>query len=315
MKIKSILCALLLMISSVASAQYLNVKMEDGTYRSFKTTPNMKVSFGDKAGAEVTEYAQILTVGGHTVAVKLADNTPTIAVSLFAYADEDFVKIKAWSAMNVALKCTRDDGVAVSAPETSGDFQIYTISDITKDVVVTVEYASWVEGNTINGYPCVRLAGLYWATENVEGSGGGYSPEYHDDTYGDYYQQEIDIALMAAQSWGEEGNHRWTLPSEKQWQALLDNCKCTWTGSYDYKGKQLKGLLVEGKKENGEEGNSIFLPAAGIYDVGDDIVNDQGFRGYYWSADDERYLDFYNGFWDLDHNFPVKGMSVRPVSE
>ena len=303
------------MVSSVASAQYLNVKMEDGSVRSFKTTPNMKVSFGDKAGAEVTESAQIFTVGGHTVTVKLADNTPTIAVSLFAYADEDFVKIKALSAMNVALKCTRDDGVAVSAPETSGDFQIFTISDITKDVVATVGYASWVEGNTINGYPCVRLAGLYWATENVEGKGDEYEPVYHDDTYGDYYQQEIDIALMAAQSWGEEGNHRWTLPSEKQWQALLDNCKCTWTGSYDYKGKQLKGLLVEGKKENGEEGNSIFLPAAGIYDVGDDNVNGQGDRGYYWSSDDRRYLDFYNGFWDLYYYFPNKGMSVRPVSE
>ena len=53
MKIKSILSALLLMASTVASAQYLNVKMEDGSVRSFKTTPNMKVSFGDKAGAEI----------------------------------------------------------------------------------------------------------------------------------------------------------------------------------------------------------------------------------------------------------------------
>ena len=71
MKIKSILSALLLMVSSVASAQYLNVKLEDGTYRSFKTTPNMKVSFGDKAGAEVMESAQTVTVNGHTVTVKL----------------------------------------------------------------------------------------------------------------------------------------------------------------------------------------------------------------------------------------------------
>ena len=60
MKIKSILSALLLMVSSLASAQYLNVKLEDGTYHSYKTTPNMKVSFGDKAGAEIMEPAQVV---------------------------------------------------------------------------------------------------------------------------------------------------------------------------------------------------------------------------------------------------------------
>ena len=60
MKIKSILSALLLMVSTVASAQYLNVKLEDGTYRSFKTTPNMKVSFGDKAGAEIMDPVQVV---------------------------------------------------------------------------------------------------------------------------------------------------------------------------------------------------------------------------------------------------------------
>ena len=93
MKIKSILSALLLMVSSMASAQYLNVKLEDGSVRSFKTTPNMKVSFGDKAGAEVTESAQIITVGGHTVTVKLADNTPVIAVMSSVYVENGDVKI------------------------------------------------------------------------------------------------------------------------------------------------------------------------------------------------------------------------------
>ena len=68
MKIKSILSALLLMVSTVASAQYLNVKLEDGTVRSFKTTPNMKVSFGDKAGEEIEEISP--TIG----AAKRKDN-------------------------------------------------------------------------------------------------------------------------------------------------------------------------------------------------------------------------------------------------
>ena len=42
MKIKTILSALLLMVSTVASAQYLNVKMEDGTYRSFYWSPRFE---------------------------------------------------------------------------------------------------------------------------------------------------------------------------------------------------------------------------------------------------------------------------------
>ena len=81
------------MASTVASAQYLNVKLPDGTYRSFKTTPNMKVSFGDKAGAEVTESAQTVTVNGHTVTVKLADDTPANEVMLSIYVEDEKVKI------------------------------------------------------------------------------------------------------------------------------------------------------------------------------------------------------------------------------
>ena len=44
----SILCAF--MVSTMASAQYLNVKLKDGTY-SFKTSSDMEVSFGAKKGA------------------------------------------------------------------------------------------------------------------------------------------------------------------------------------------------------------------------------------------------------------------------
>ena len=48
----SILCAF--MVSTMASAQYLNVKMDDGTYASYKTSSKTEVSFGDKKGTELT---------------------------------------------------------------------------------------------------------------------------------------------------------------------------------------------------------------------------------------------------------------------
>ena len=113
MKIKSILSALLLMVSSVASAQYLNVKLEDGSVRSFKTTPNMKVSFGDKAGAEPTE--RIVTVNGYTVRVKLAEDIPANDVSLTVYVDGDNVKILAVPPTNKFLRCTRNDNAELPA--------------------------------------------------------------------------------------------------------------------------------------------------------------------------------------------------------
>ena len=279
MKIKSILSALLLMVSSMASAQYLNVKLEDGSVRSFKTTPNMKVSFGDKAGAEVTESAQIITVGGHTVTVKLADNTPVIAVMSSVYVENGDVKIKVSSAMNVALKCTRNDNVEVSAPEILNGFQIFTISNISRDVVATIEYASWDEDNIINGHPCVRLAGLYWATENVSSEKFGAK---HHENYGDYFPQSSNNALDAAKSWDQEGNFKWTLPKSEQWSALIKYCDCTHVSDYPYKDKKLTGLLIKGRKENGEEGNSMFLPAAGQFALD---FQDIGVIGYYWSYD------------------------------
>ena len=142
MKIKSILSALLLMVSSLASAQYLNVKLEDGTYRSFKTTPNMKVSFGDKAGAEVTEYAQIITVGGHTVTVKLADDTPASDVMLSIYVEDEKVKIEAFSKLNHGLWCSTDDNGEVLETSFSNGFYIFALSKSTiiKDLVITLGY-------------------------------------------------------------------------------------------------------------------------------------------------------------------------------
>ena len=61
------------MTSSMASAQYINIKMADGTYRSHKTTPNMRVWFGEKAGTEVIESTKIVTLNGYTVTVKLSE--------------------------------------------------------------------------------------------------------------------------------------------------------------------------------------------------------------------------------------------------
>ena len=42
------------MVSAMASAQYVNVKMDYGTYASYKTSSKTEVDFGKKKGAELT---------------------------------------------------------------------------------------------------------------------------------------------------------------------------------------------------------------------------------------------------------------------
>ena len=142
MKIKTILSALLLMVSTVASAQYLNVKMENGSIHSYKTTPNMKVSFGDKAGLELTEYEQIVTVGNYKVTVKLADDTPANEVMLSLNVEEENVKIEAFSKLHLGLWCSTDDNTEIPVTSVSNGYYTFALSksNITNDVVVTIGY-------------------------------------------------------------------------------------------------------------------------------------------------------------------------------
>ena len=142
MKKISTILACAFMVSTMASAQYLNVKLADGTYRSIKATPNLELSFGEKAGSEVTESAQISTIDGHTVTVNLADNLPASDVIYNTYIEGENVKVKVKTVTteNYGLNCTRDDNVDVPLSDISNGFYTFTIFPVTKDVVVTIGY-------------------------------------------------------------------------------------------------------------------------------------------------------------------------------
>ena len=391
------------MVSTMASAQYLNVKLDDGTYHSYKTSSKTEVSFGDKKGADVTESAQSVTVNGHTVAVKLADDTPASEVMLSIYAEGDAVKIGAYSKLNHGLWCSMDDNGEVLETSFFNEFQTFALSksSIIQDLVVTLGYinvsfdinnsgmdakftgkpdditkigyndnayikepdrpfsdkygfrgwymdkectkawnfstdkvtksmtlyAKWKEdpaGNKINNHEYVKLGGYYWATENVRSD--GYNRVGHLDTYGDYFNQcygstsdfnaTDNNALNAAKSWESEGNYSWTLPSAAQWQALIDYCDWTWTTDYEYNGTTMNGMLVTGRDDTFESGNSVFLPAAGYCSGGN--VSVQGDYGYYWSSTPDGSgraygLKFYPGRQFVYYYGRGNGFSVRAV--
>ena len=157
----------------------------------------------------------------------------------------------------------------------------------------------------------VELAGLKWATVNVgevNGVEAKAGPAATDNEWGCYYYTQ-ENAKDAAESWGGT----WKLPTEEQWQKLLDECNWTWKKDYYFGGKTMNGCKVSDKNDPSK---FIFLPAAGFNNEDDNDVNDQGCYGSYWSTDDLRYLYFDNANRLMCNlKSPYNGLTVRPVSD
>jgi hypothetical protein len=108
----------------------------------------------------------------------------------------------------------------------------------------------------------------------------------------------------------------WRMPTLAEFRELWEECSWKWT--------ELNG--VGGYLVIGANGNSIFLPAAGLK-AGNDFFDGGGLNGCYWSSslDDEevveaRCLSFSSEYdnrddcWD-NWNDRSYGLSIRPVSE
>lgn len=65
---------------------------------------------------------------------------------------------------------------------------------------------------------------------------------------------------------------RWRIPTEYEFNELINNCSITWTSS-----NGVYGLEFVSNKN----GNSIFIPAAGYYY---DVEKDASSFGYYWTS-------------------------------
>lgn len=83
-----------------------------------------------------------------------------------------------------------------------------------------------------------------------------------------HWLQFLPKTDAATECWGKE----WRLPTRKEFDEL--RAKCTW------KWTSLNGIL--GYQVTGKNGNSIFLPAAGIYRG--TTLCDAGRSGDYWSS-------------------------------
>ena len=102
----------------------------------------------------------------------------------------------------------------------------------------------------------------------------------------------------------------WRMPTQAEYQELLDNCDAVWTD--DYNGTGVAGCIFTSKVN----GNSVFFPAAGL--CYNSSVNYVGSFGYYrsaswYSSSFAWYLSFIFGSQYLDSDGRYYGFSVRGV--
>ena len=179
--------------------------------------------------------------------------------------------------------------------------------------------AFFVVGNVSHEYVDLGLpSGTLWATCNV----GATTPEAYGDYFawgettpkdiysGDTYTYSDNPEILpsdhdaATTNWGSD----WRMPTQAEFQELLDNTTVTWT--------QQNG--VYGRLFTGSNGNSLFLPAAGCRS--NSSLYSAGSYGYYWSSSlntdnpsNAWLLSFNSGNFSMYNNSRYVGRSVRPV--
>ena len=188
---------------------------------------------------------------------------------------------------------------------------------------------------TENNYKYVDLglpAGLKWATCNVGatspeqtgkyfawGETVGYTAEqvksgersFSSSVYNSGSAASISKDLTLEQDAAHVNlGGNWRMPTDDEFQELIDNCSVVWTN--DYNGTGVAGSVFTSKVN----GNSVFLPAAGycfyssVYNVGSE--------GEYWSASGATLLNawfvsFHSGGVGVNHYYKWCGHSVRGV--
>lgn len=175
----------------------------------------------------------------------------------------------------------------------------YTISNIMSSTSVNVVFDG-VSGDcrSINGHEYVDLglpSGRYWSTVNY----GAKNPE----DVGSYLGYK-NLSTVS-NSWGDY----WRLPTKEEMQELLDECDWTWIELNGTKGFDIKG----------PNGNTMFLPAAGMNDYFNDIsvgsiayyfTSSQENSSYYWIFEGSSSELKFSNVWAASNNYPVRPIST-----
>lgn len=148
-------------------------------------------------------------------------------------------------------------------------------------------YSSEMKVEMVGGYQAAYLSGAgSWATHNY----GASSPE----EYGDYrvFPEDVD---WVKNSWGEQ----WRIPVLSSIESLAS---CDWMEI------TLNGVV--GQLVTGYNGNSIFLPAAGMKSSSGEIIWNAAGKCCYWSQSTYVYKHYSKDGYYLDNSW-VKKLSIQ----
>lgn len=130
----------------------------------------------------------------------------------------------------------------------------------------------WARANL--GATVPESPGIYFSWGNTDGHPAGseynFSQTVYDETPGGAITEDLSLSQDAARAnLGEP----WRMPSEADFQELVDNCTSVWTSL-----NGMNGILFT----SNVNGKTLFFPAAGVMN-GTSNVN-RGSVGYYWAS-------------------------------
>ena len=139
------------------------------------------------------------------------------------------------------------------------------------------------------------------------GAENNKAEDYGTYLNGKYARYDNQDAVTS--QWGDN----WRTPTIYEFNALLSKCDAQWTSL-----NGVNGYKFTGKDDYSD--NSIFLPAAGVYDDWYKTVSNDGTNGYYWSSTavaggtyEARYLAFSSSSAYVTSYRDDKCYSYRPV--
>ena len=250
-------------------------------------------------------------------------------------------KTVTWTSLTPAVASVSASGVVTALKAGTATIKALANdgSGVNATCSVTVTPSEYKASGVYNGHDYVDLglpSGLKWATCNV----GASSPEAYGNFYAWGETETKSSYNWSNNRWGISENSLtkyctdssrgtvdnkttlestddvahvkwggdWRMPTDAEMTELIGKCTWTWT---TYRGKN-------GYKVTGSNGNSIFLPAAGIrtgtaYQFAD-------CDGYYWSSSldtsnpgSARHLQFAFNYFYMIQSSRSHGFPVRPV--
>ena len=235
---------------------------------------------------------------------KAGDNTPTEPVVPEGAVDLGIVMTRTdgttyklyWATSNLC-----EDGLC-SNPEDYGDYYAW---GETSPHYSSLDPLTWKSGKT---------GGYTWTSYSLcDGQSVKINKYNYNALYGTVDNmtefKDYDYVHDAARA-NEKLGGKWRIPTEAEWTELRTKCTWTWTTQNG----------VNGRLVTAENGNSIFLPAAGKWEWTN--LSNEGTSGGYWSSSlsmagpvDARYVYIDAGDVGGYGYNRCFGFSIRPVSE